>query len=197
MQETIQTYNKAAHAYAQKFNTIGSRTEDVQMALALWGGDHEPRVIEWGCGNGRDAEAILAHTRAYIGIDASTEMIRLAQQQTPSAQYVVADMLTYSIPAQTDVIFAFAALLHASKEELRQLLVDTHERLATGGIVYISLKKAPYEGRVITDSFGPRLFYFYELSDIEEVTHDLYEIIHYDEQQVQGVAWFTCAIRKK
>jgi hypothetical protein len=75
--------------------------------------------------------------------------------------------------------------------------VDTHERLATSGIVYISLKKAPYEGRVITDSFGPRLFYFYELSDIEEVTHDLYEIIHYDEQQVQGVAWFTCAIRKK
>lgn len=197
MQETIDTYNKAATAYADKFNRIGSREYDVEQALALWGKEGTPNVVEWGCGNGRDAEIIIGRAKSYSGIDASSAMIALAQQQVPQGDFQIADILSYELPEGTDIIFAFASLLHISKEQLATHLRKIHSQLSESAILYISLKKGEYEERVITDDFGPRTFYFYERQDIAEAAGELYTIIQYDQQMQADTPWFTCTLKKK
>src|SRR5690606_13277008 len=122
MNTTIDTYNKAASAYADKFNGIGSRREDIERAFTLRNKDSECAVVEWGCGNGRDAQVILEHTSQYIGIDASEEMIVLARQGLPDAEFSVADIASFDLPPDTDIVFAFASLLHFSKSENRAIL---------------------------------------------------------------------------
>lgn len=197
MHDTIATYDKAAKAYADKFNGIGSRESDIAHAISLWGGSRRPHVMEWGCGNGRDAAAILRYADTYMGIDASKEMIALARVQVPRALFEVADMNTCDIPNGIDIVFAFASLLHCSKDQIQTLLERTHERLGTGGIVYISLKHGSYHGRIVTDEHGPRTFYFYDEEDMHSMTARLYDMVHYNAHVHNGVDWLTCAIKKK
>ena len=192
MNETIETYNKAAPAYAAKFNSIGSREDDIRTAFVLCG-KADPLVVEWGCGNGRDAAVILNNTQRYVGIDASEEMIHLAQAALPHADLRVADIAQFTIPVDTDIVFAFASLLHFSKEETAAILHKAHSRLADNAIIYISLKKAPYEKRIVTDAYGARTFYFYERMDIEEIAGEQYKTVFYEEQILKEVPWLTIA----
>lgn len=80
---TVETYNKAARAYAEKFARIGSRADDIERTFAAWGGEKDPSVLELGCGDGRDALEICKRTKKYIGIDASKEMIAIAREEVP------------------------------------------------------------------------------------------------------------------
>jgi len=197
MQTTIDTYNRAAEAYAQKFNSIGSRRVDVERAFALFGGDKTaPVVVEWGCGNGRDASVILEFTTHFVGIDASHEMIELAKADLPDANLQVADISTFEIPHQTDIIFAFASLLHLDKKAIQDVLEKQYEHISSGGIIYLSLKRAPYEEKIVIDDFGSRTFYYYERKDIEEFSKGKYELVFYKEHEMKGVNWLIAALRK-
>ena len=140
---------------------------------------------------------ILEYTENYIGIDASEEMIALAKKALPATDFRVADITTFETPMNTDIVFAFASLLHFDKKANAKILAKTHAALSPEGIVYISLKRDPYEERIVVDDFGPRTFYFYERKDIEEMIEGLYEIAWYEEQLMKEIKWFTVALRKK
>lgn len=196
-ERTINTYDKAASTYAQKFNTIGSRRGDIERAFSLLGKQpEESSVVEIGCGNGRDAAVITEFTKRFVGIDASKEMIQLAREYLPNVDFQVADIAEFDIPQETDIVFSFASLLHFSKEEIQEILHVYYKRLSDNALVYISLKRAPYEKRVIEDEFGPRVFYFYEKVNIRKFTEDLYELVYYDEQIRKEVDWLTAVLRK-
>ena len=122
-QQTIDTYNATAELMAGKFTAIGPRVEDVLQAFSYIQ-KYSPRVVEIGCGNGRDAGEILTHTSDYIGIDVSTEMIRLAKKSLPdsASKFIVADIEDFKFPERIDIVFSFASLLHTPKEALEKIL---------------------------------------------------------------------------
>lgn len=98
-QQTIDTYNATAGLMAEKFTGIGARVNDIIQAFS-YVQKFAPKVVEIGCGNGRDAEEILKHTPDYLGMDVSSEMIRLAQKHLPEAtnSFVVADVEGFEFP---------------------------------------------------------------------------------------------------
>lgn len=124
--QTIDTYNTTASAMAEKFNNIGARIEDIERGLSFVEKEN-PRVLEIGCGNGRDAREILKNTSDYTGIDISVEMIKLAEEYAPEGHYVVADIDEYNFPSEIDIIFSFASLLHSDKESVARVLERAHE----------------------------------------------------------------------
>lgn len=98
-QQTIDTYNATAGLMAKKFTGIGARVDDILQAFS-YVKKSSPKVVEIGCGNGRDAREILNHTSDYIGMDVSSEMIRLTQEYLPEAtnKFVVADVEDFDFP---------------------------------------------------------------------------------------------------
>jgi len=64
-QQTIDTYNATAEQMAVKFSDLGPRMSDIQRAFS-YVMKFAPRVMEIGCGNGRDAQEILKHTDQYL-----------------------------------------------------------------------------------------------------------------------------------
>ena len=64
-QQTIETYNATAENMAKKFSDIGTRVEDIIQVFSYIQKDI-PKVVEIGCGNGRDASEILKHTPNYL-----------------------------------------------------------------------------------------------------------------------------------
>jgi len=98
-QQTIDTYNTTAGLMAEKFTGIGARVNDILQAFSYIKKSSQ-KVVEIGCGNGRDAREILKYTSDYIGMDVSSEMIRLAQEYFPEAtsKFVVADVEDFDFP---------------------------------------------------------------------------------------------------
>lgn len=197
-QKTIDTYDKSAKELAEYFQGVGARNVDIEKALELIGNPTNPKVLEIGCGDGRDAKEILKHTSNYLGFDASSSFIELARTVAPSAQFEVADAISYSYPKDLDLVFAFASLLHLDKDEVKTVLHKVSGALRQGGIFYISLKYMPeYTEQIKKDQFGERLFYFYTPEIIKELAGEAYETVLEDRQTIGKTEWFTIALRNK
>lgn len=194
-ERTIDTYRKSAAALAAHFNAIGSRKADIDRAFSFLR-KQNPKVIEIGCGNGRDAETILAHALDYAGFDVSEEMIELARARNPTGRFEVADLATYTFPEGTDLVFAFASLLHSCREEVRNVLGRIRRALHPGGVVYLSLKHGVHQEVVKKDAHGVRLFFLYTPADIRECAGDGYRMMYQDIQTIGHTRWCTIALQK-
>ncbi len=196
-QETIDTYNRSAKALAKYFRGIGTRVEDIERAMHLAGRPKHPRIVEIGCGDGRDAKEITKLTPHYTGFDISTELIKLAQKYVPKAKFEVADALHYDYPKDLDIVFAFGSLLHLDQQEVKIIADRVHKALKPKGIFYVSLKHAPeYTEHLKDDEHGRRLFYLYNPGLIETITDTLFKTENTWKKKIGKTQWFEMALRK-
>lgn len=196
-QQTIDTYNQSAKELAEYFRGIGSRKKYVDLAFKAANNPKNARVLEIGCCDGRDANYISQKADWYLGIDVSEELIKLAKQQVPAANFKVADAAGFEYPANLDLVFAFASLLHLNKQEVKTVLDKVHESLNPDGVFYISLKYMPqYTEQIKKDQFGTRLFYFYNARIIEQLAGAKYGLIKTWRETKGHTEWFEIALRK-
>jgi trans-aconitate methyltransferase len=195
---TIRTYNDSAAALSEYFRGIGPRVEDIERGLNLANTDNDAHVVEIGCGDGRDAEEIIPKVRSYKGFDPSQGLLDIAREKLPEASFVEATATSFDYPANVDVIYAFASLLHVNKDDLKIVFEKVTDSLRTGGIIYISLKeKDEYTKEIKRDEFGERTFYFYNVDTISGVAGNRFETAYEDHQRKGKTNWFTVALRKK
>jgi SAM-dependent methyltransferase len=108
------------------------------------------RILELGCGSGRDAVAMLARGFAVDATDGSPEMAREAGQRIGRPVRVMRfDAL--AAHAEYDAVWANAALLHVPRPALLDVLTRVHRALKPGGHHFASYKGGTREGR---DEFG-------------------------------------------
>lgn len=196
--QNIKVYDDSAHKLAAYFSGIGSRVEDIVRGLQLAGNPIEPRVIELGCGDGRDAAEIVKRAAWYEGIDPSRGLLDIAVKKVPTASFQLADALSYEYPTSTDVIFAFASLLHVNKTDLPAVFNKASTSLREGGIFYISLKRRDaYTEEVKEDKYGSRMFYYYNPKLIQNLAGDAFETVYEDSRRFGDTDWFTIALKKK
>lgn len=196
--KTVSTYDNSAIDLAEKFQGIGPRVYDIDLALKIASSKENSRVVEIGCGDGRDAEEILKRVDYYEGFDPSGGMLEIARKRSPHASFVQADALSYVYPENVDVIFAFASLLHVDKKGVESVLKKASQSLRIGGIFYISLKERPeYTAEVQNDEYGERMFYYYNIELINRLAGNLFVAEHEARQKIGNTDWFTVALKKK
>ena len=196
-QQTIDTYNRSAKELAEYFKGIGPRVKDIDLAFQLVGMPQNARVLEIGCGDGRDAKDIVSKAGWYLGFDVSKELIKLAQKHVPEASFQVADATDFDYPENLDIVFAFASLLHLDKNEVKAVLRRVHASLNPGGVFYISLKERPsYSQEIKNDQYGSRKFYFYNLKVISELAGKDYAVVAHSQKTIGTTDWFEVALRK-
>lgn len=191
--QTIDTYNNTADWMAKKFDSQDARIDDIELAFSYLR-KKSPRVVEVGCGSGRDAREILKRTKSYLGIDISEAMIRIARARNPKGRFLVADAEDFSFP-RTDLIFAFASLLHSNKAAVKRVLDRARGSLTAGGLVFLSLKLGPYRTEIKKDIYGVRKFFYYTPELIKKLSPG-FEAVYEDIQELRGQKWFTLILRK-
>ncbi len=97
------------------------------------------RILDAGCGSGRDSKAFLEKGFEVTAFDASVEMCRRA------SEYIGADVLNMrfediSFDQEVDGIWASASLLHVPVKELPDVLDKMYRALKCGGVMYASFK---------------------------------------------------------
>ena len=193
--QTIESYNKNASAFAKKFNVIGIRIDDIKRAFSYIKKDN-PKVIEVGCGNGRDAKEILKYTSDYLGIDISEELIKIAKENIPDTKFEVADFETFNFPENIDIVFAFASLIHSDWDNNKKILDKAYKVLNNKGIFYISLKYGDYKEVIKKDELGIRTYYLYTPEEVERLADKKYKTIYKDIQYLMKQKWFTIVLQK-
>lgn len=196
-QATIDTYNRSAKDLAEYFRGIGPRKKYINKAFKLAGNPKDAKIVEIGCGDGRDAKEIAERSSYYLGFDISEGLIKLARQHVPEADFQVADAVKFEYPNNVDIVFAFASLLHLDKEEVKQVCSKVYQALRPGGIFYISLKYAPeYQEMIKRDQYGTRMFYLYHPDFIQKLAGNGYKAVHELHEMRGKTPWFELALQK-
>jgi SAM-dependent methyltransferase len=186
-QKTIEAYNRNAQFYANKFDSYGVRTGDIDRALKL-NKSTLNKVLELGCGNGRDAQYIISRVGAdnYIGIDASKGLIDLAKKKVPEGEFQTKDMRyidvsfqkNWQAPDTSGIIISFASVLHLKHGELEEMINKCHKWLKIGGILYISTKYGGYRELEIENLGDKKYYYPYKPEDIIGMAGGAFETVY-------------------
>jgi len=196
--KTIEAYDKNAQFYADKFDNVGSRIEDIDKTFKL-NESGSNKTLELGCGNGRDAEYIISKIgiNNYTGIDASGGLINLARQKVPTGEFHVKDMREIDFDPETfGIIFSFASMLHVNREDMETLLLKCHKWLKIGGILFISTKYGEYKEEKTNNLGDDKYYYFYLPEDIEKLCAYKFFVVYKNIQDIRGQSWFEIALRK-
>ncbi|WP_285111045.1 class I SAM-dependent methyltransferase [Leclercia adecarboxylata] len=112
------------------------------------------RVLDAGCGSGRDAKAFLEMGYQVEAFDASPAMVELAREHTglPVQLMTFADV---EWKEEFDGIWCCASLLHVPAVELPDVMRRLADALKPGGVWYVSFKygdgEREVDGRRFTD----------------------------------------------
>ena len=96
------------------------------------------RILDLGCGPGRDLAWFAAQGHRPVGLDGSAEFVAMARAAT-GCEVLHQSFLDLALPpASFDGIFANASLFHVPKQELPRVLAQLREALVENGVLFSS-----------------------------------------------------------
>jgi ubiquinone/menaquinone biosynthesis C-methylase UbiE len=165
--ETIDTWNKVATLYEDKFMnlTIYDHTYQIFLELASKTGSS---VLDVGCGPGNITRYLLDKRPdlKITGVDAAPRMIELARKNNPSAKFMEMDCRRINSVREkfNGVVIGFC-LPYLSESDCMKLIADCYSLLEDEGILYLSFVSGePHQSGYQTGSNGQRMFFYYHTS---------------------------------
>ena len=124
-----------------------------------------PLILEIGCGPGNITKYLL-NTRPdfkIFAIDISPEMIKLANQNNPTADFKVMDCREIDTFDDTfDAIICGFCIPYLSRDDCSKLIKDCHDLLNGSGILYLSYVGGDYgQSGYQTGKSGDRMYFYY------------------------------------
>ncbi|MCL5430245.1 MAG: class I SAM-dependent methyltransferase [Candidatus Marsarchaeota archaeon] len=137
---TRKTYDQKATLHA---DTHWSETfwaeEETKFEAYLGKG---AKILDVGCGSGRDVKYFMGHGYDITGIDFSSGQLEEAKKRVPKGKFVLMDMRTMSFGSKTfDGLWCCSSLLHFKREELSPVLSELKRVMNESGTIFISVRK--------------------------------------------------------
>ena len=142
MDKTIEYYNQNADMFAQGTRLVDFMVVQERFAKMLPIGS---RILDFGCGSGRDTKYFLEKGYRVEATDGSAELCKLA---SVFAGIEVNEMLfqDLDVSGKYEGIWACSSILHLSKKELLPVIRKMCDALKDNGVIYTSFKYGDFEG---------------------------------------------------
>jgi len=139
---TIDHYNLRAQGFRQ--GTIEHDvSQNINTLVEFIQGESPFRILDFGCGPGRDLLAFKKLGHDAIGIDGAEEFCEMARQYS-KCEVLHQDFLELHLPEDSfDGVFANAALFHIPFQELPRVLVQLASTLKKHGVLFSSNPHGP------------------------------------------------------
>jgi SAM-dependent methyltransferase len=113
-------------------------TQNIHALLRHIEGEPPFRILDFGCGPGRDLAAFRALGHEPVGLDGSAALAALARSNS-GCEVWEQDFLALDLPAaRFDGIFANASLFHVPSAELPRVLSELNATLKPRGVLFAS-----------------------------------------------------------
>jgi SAM-dependent methyltransferase len=172
---TLAHYNQHAESFWE-----GTRDHDVSQnrnaLLENLIGPGPFRILDFGCGPGRDLRAFRDLGYDAIGLDGAERFVERARRYS-GCEIWLQDFLHLQLPPQYfDGIFANASLFHVPSQELPRVLRELWAALKPGGVLFSSNPRGDNEEGWSGERYG--VYYNYEswrelvtAAGFSEITH--------------------------
>lgn len=162
----VSIFNKHANLYQNKFMDVSLyHTTFDFFCDAIEKQNAE--VLELACGPGNITNYLLKKRPdlKILGTDLAPNMIELAKQNNPTATFSILDCRNIlSLNKNYNAVMCGFCLPYLSKEETKQLFIDTFKLLTSGGVFYISTMEDDYSNSGFRKgSQGDEMFMHYYL----------------------------------
>ena len=174
--KTINYYNENAETFYQ--NTVDIDLEPFYEKFLRYIPD-KGRILDVGCGSGRDSLYFINNGYDVTSIDASEEMVKLSSALTgQSTIHLRIEDIDYQ--NKFNGIWACASLLHIEKNLTEKVLISLGNALKKNGVLYASYKYGAntsiLEGRYYNNfdesSFGAVIANIKKLDIVNQWTTD-------------------------
>lgn len=151
MNETINYYNLNADAFV-----AGTRDADMSDHYRTFLKYLTPgcKLLDLGCGSGRDSAWFAANGFAVTAVDGSAELCKRVKANY-GIDAICMQFEDLSFRAEFDAVWACASLLHVGKADMSAILGKVSDALKPGGVLYASYKYGSQErffkGRYFSD----------------------------------------------
>lgn len=142
MNDTLHYYNSKAKEFVSETVDVNFiETQDVFLSMISTGG----KILDFGCGSGRDTKYFLSKGYEVDAIDGSEELCKIASEYTgiQVKQMLFEDL---DVVEEYDGIWACASILHVKKNQLPDIIKKIANATKNDGIVYVSFKYGDFEG---------------------------------------------------
>jgi len=135
--KTLAYYEERAREFWE-----GTRNHDVSQnidaLLEAIEGEGPFRILDLGCGPGRDLLALAERGHQPIGLDGAEAFVRMARERA-GVEVWQQDFLALKLPAAHFAgVFANASLFHVPTRELPRVLGELFDCLKPGGVLFAS-----------------------------------------------------------
>lgn len=194
--DIIDYYNREATRYKEERNEIKGFNEIYKPFTKRI--KPKGKILDFGCGSGRDSMFFKEHGYEVIALDGSKEMCKITRKicNIEVKEMFFEDFLeedTY------DGIWACASLLHLPKETIIKVLRNLTSSLKENGFIYTSFKYGEFEG-----IRNERYFTDFTEDSFKELIKEIPEIEMVETYQTDGLLksqirkhWLNIILKKK
>lgn len=113
-------------------------SQNIDALLRHMEGAPPLRILDLGCGPGRDLMAFKSLGHDPVGLDGSPSFVAMAREHS-GCEVWQQDFLALDLPAgHFDGIFANASLFHVPRKDLARVLRELHAALKPRGVLFTS-----------------------------------------------------------
>ncbi len=113
-------------------------SQNIEALLDAIGGDGPHRILDFGCGPGRDLRDFIDRGHVATGLEGTESFVQMAREFS-GAEVWHQNFLELDLPDATfDGVFANASLFHVPAQELPRVLRELRHCLRAGGVLFAS-----------------------------------------------------------
>lgn len=193
---TIDYYNKNAKKYFD-FSISADMSKQYDMFLKYVRSNG--KILDFGCGGGRDSKYFSDLGFKVDAIDGSEELCKLAREYT-GLDIKCMDFSDLDKYDYYDGIWACSTLLHVKKDKMLSILKKLRDALKKDGYIYASfvdgqnIEQYREDGRYFNDLTDERFRYLSELSSLEVADFNLN---HSTTQTGRDIYWDNYILKRR
>ncbi len=195
LKESLKTYEKYASIYAEHTSRKILQFQLNKFISYLKG----KKVLDIGCGAGRDVEYFIEEGLDAKGIDICKALIEEAEKNVCKDCFIEMDMLKLSFKEKFDGVWMMASFADIMKKDAPKFLKRCNDVLNDLGVIYIAVKEGEGEKILHKERYGnlPRFYAFYKQLELEGLLREAgFTIISSEVADDEGVRWVEIFARK-
>jgi ubiquinone/menaquinone biosynthesis C-methylase UbiE len=170
---TKESYQTTAKEFARNVANMAP-LESIEKFITLL--PPNAKILDIGCGSGRDAKIFTDNGANVLGIDFSSQLLDIAKTHAPRAEFLLMDIETLNLPAASfDGAWAACSLGHIPKSGISSTLKQIRLLLKENGYFYLALKQG--SGELLENDLryegNPQKFWaYYEEGELQHLLQE-------------------------